>query len=64
MNIPSSERNDQINIIIAKNISLVFRLAQSSIPPRLIINICDFLVDSILSNRSEEYDKIFKSIFL
>lgn len=52
LNIPATERNEQINITIAKNLSLVFRLAQSSIPGKMVPAITDFLVDSILSNKN------------
>lgn len=44
--------------------SLIFRLSQNYIPVPVVTSICDFMVDSILTNKSIEYDPILKSSFL
>lgn len=58
------EKTDAINLLICKNMSLIFRLCQNNLPANLILTICDFFVDVILQNKSDEYDKILKSTFL
>lgn len=58
------DRTEIINLLVSKNMSLIFRLSQSTLPKGLIGTACDFLVDAILVNKSDEYDKVLKSTFL
>jgi hypothetical protein len=44
--------------------SLIFRLSQNNLTTNTVSTICDFLVDTVLQNKNDEYDKILKSTFL
>lgn len=46
------EKTEAINLLISKNMSLIFRLSQSYIPTSLISTICDFFVDVLLQNKN------------
>ena len=58
------EREDLLSMVIAKNLSLIMRLGESSISVEILSKIYDFLIEAIIQNKTEDYDKALKSSFL
>jgi hypothetical protein len=58
------ERDDGLNLSVAKSLSLIWRLDQNSIPAGLLPKIFDFLIDCMGGNKLEEEEKMLKSVIL
>ncbi len=58
------DKDEGLNLSIAKSVSLIWRLDQNSIPLQLLVKIFDYLLDCMTSIKLEEEEKMIKSVFL
>lgn len=59
-----TDRDDLVSMHTAKTFSLIWRLSQSSIANGLIGKMFDFVIDTIISSKGEEDEKILKSVLV
>lgn len=58
------ERDDGLNLNVAKSLSLIWRLDENSIPLSLLPKIFDYILDCLAANRVDEEEKMLKSALL
>lgn len=59
-----SDKDESLNLNVAKTVSLIWRLDQNSLPLPLLYKIFDYLLDCMANIRLEEEEKMIKSVFL
>lgn len=58
------ERDDGLNLNVAKSLSLIWRLDENSIPLSLLPKVFDYILDCLVANRVDEEEKMLKSALL
>jgi hypothetical protein len=58
------ERDDGLNLNVAKSLSLIWRLDENSIPLSLLPKIFDYILDCMVANRVDDDEKMLKSALL
>jgi hypothetical protein len=58
------EKDDGLNLNVAKSLSLIWRLDENSIPLPLLPKIFDYILDCMATNRVDDDEKMLKSALL
>lgn len=58
------ERDEGLNLSVAKSLSLIWRLDENSIPLSLLPKIFDYILDCMVANRVDDEEKMLKSALL